>query len=130
MSDAMDPPFQLFFRLGMTSLDHWCRRRGKPLGRTVASVVSQGETARGMPPRALCIHRTAVFVSSARSRRAGNRCALPDALTAERARVDQLLTDLADAGAAERISADAAAAFRHQLVFLLARRPWWRGWFR
>jgi len=53
---------------------------------------------------------------------------LPDALTAERARVDQLLTDLADACAAERISADAAAALRHQLDLLLARRPWWRRW--
>jgi hypothetical protein len=55
--------------------------------------------------------------------------ALSIPLAAERARVDQLLTDLADARAAERISADAAAALRHELELLRAR-PWWRRRFK
>jgi hypothetical protein len=50
-------------------------------------------------------------------------------LAAERARVDDLLADLADARSAERISADAAAALRHEIELLRAR-PWWRRWFR
>jgi hypothetical protein len=41
----------------------------------------------------------------------------------------QLLTALADARAAERISADSAAALRHELDLLRAR-PWWRRWLR
>jgi hypothetical protein len=45
-------------------------------------------------------------------------------------RIDQLLTELVDARAAERISADAAAALRHELDLLRAIRPWWRRWFR
>jgi hypothetical protein len=48
----------------------------------------------------------------------------------ERKRVDELRTALADAVAAERISAESAAALRHQLDLLRARRPWWRRWFR
>jgi hypothetical protein len=52
-----------------------------------------------------------------------------EARGAERIRIDRLLTELADARAAERISADSAAALRHELDLLRAR-PWWRRWFR
>jgi hypothetical protein len=44
-------------------------------------------------------------------------------------RITDLLTELADARGAERISADSAAALRHELDMLRAR-PWWRRWFR
>ena len=37
------------------------------------------------------------------------------------------ITVLSEALAAERISADAAAALRHDL---LRARPWWRRWFK
>ena len=40
-----------------------------------------------------------------------------------------LRVELADARAAERISADSAAALRHELDLLRAR-PWWRRWLR
>ena len=60
-----------------------------------------------------------------------------DALAVERERViraerqiDELRSALADARAAERISSDAAAALRHRLELLSARRPWWWRWFR
>jgi hypothetical protein len=63
--------------------------------------------------------------------------ALSEALGAERERViraeqqiEQLRTELADTRGAERISSDAAAALRHQLDLLLARRPWRRRWLR
>ena len=62
---------------------------------------------------------------------------LSDALVAERERVtraeqriEQLFGELADARAAERISAECAVGLRHQLDLLWARRPWWRRWFR
>ena len=62
--------------------------------------------------------------------------ALSEALAAERERsiraerqTEQLLSDLADARTAERISSDAAAALRNQLDLLRARRPWWQRWF-
>lgn len=61
--------------------------------------------------------------------------ALSEALAAERERVaraeqqiDQLFAELADARAAERISAESAAGLRHQLDTLRARRPRWRRW--
>jgi hypothetical protein len=41
----------------------------------------------------------------------------------------QMRTELADARAAERISAESAAALRHELDLLRAR-PWWRRWLR
>jgi hypothetical protein len=44
-------------------------------------------------------------------------------------RIDELLTDLADARAAERISADAATALRHELDLRRVRPGWWRRWF-
>jgi hypothetical protein len=44
-------------------------------------------------------------------------------------RIDELQTALADARAAERISADSAAALRHERD-LLRNRPWWRRWLR
>jgi hypothetical protein len=63
--------------------------------------------------------------------------ALSEALASERQRVirgeqeiAELRGELADARGAERISSDATAALRHQLDLLLARRPWWRRWFR
>jgi hypothetical protein len=47
----------------------------------------------------------------------------------ERRRLVVLLTDLTDARAAAQISAATAAALRHELDTLRARRPWWRRWF-
>ena len=49
---------------------------------------------------------------------------------AERARVDQLLIDLADARTAAMITGCEAAALRSRLTLLTERRPWWRRWLR
>jgi len=49
---------------------------------------------------------------------------------AERARVDQLLIDLADARTAAMITGCEAAALRSRLELMTERRPWWRRWFR
>jgi hypothetical protein len=49
---------------------------------------------------------------------------------AERARVDQLLIDLADARTAAMITGCEAAALRSRLALLTDHRPWWRRWFR
>ena len=51
---------------------------------------------------------------------------------AERARVDQLLVDLADARTAAMITGCEAAALRAQLALLTDQRhrSWWRRWFR
>ena len=66
--------------------------------------------------------------------------ALSKALAGERARVDRLLAELADARAAVRdlvdaraaaeISRNLAASLQRELDSLRARRPWWRRWFR
>jgi len=63
-------------------------------------------------------------------------CALQQQLDRADQQIDGLHADLAslrvelsDARAAERISADSAAALRHELEMLRVR-PWWRRWFR
>jgi hypothetical protein len=53
-----------------------------------------------------------------------------DEAAEERRLVNRLQTDLADARAAAMISGSEAAALRHQLDLLRARRPWWRRWLR
>jgi len=50
-------------------------------------------------------------------------------LTEERRQIDRLHVDLADAVAAEQISAGEASALR-AIVTELRARPWWRRWFR
>ena len=124
----------------------WPRRSPNMIGERARVLVPDGAAVQ---PRAM--HDQRAFVAQmydgANSADQGDQAnvqafcaaitALSDALAAERERViraeqqiGQLRSDLADARAAERISSDAAAALRHQLDLLRARRPWWRRWFR
>jgi hypothetical protein len=95
--------------------------------RTMHTTDDDRRTANGLDRHTGAANSSAVSAAIAALRE--QLAAVNVTLAAERARVDQLLVDLADARSAERISADAAAALRHEIE-LLRTRPWWRRWFR